>query len=408
MTNKRFCLLTLIVALTMTAVAQETESMYAKFDFTTGDVHYIGETPSDTKGWVYDEIFTSNSISLEAVTGNSPSRIYADNNRGNCFVIYKDGLLTVRAPQGMAVTKVEFEMAGNSNIKKFSSSSGSISDLTWNGNAEGVRFTQGATSYLASIAVTIAEKDGNTVTLPAFEYADCQNIAAFNALADGQRARVRISDAQVIGKSSDGVTTAWIQDATGGAAVRYSSIVDKLEVGKSISGSFIVNKSNNLMRETEGTADSEVQLQDMQGDYYIVEGTITDVNVPENLNRLVKITGASFAATSASAGILTQGDVKIAVNNGSASSIDALYKIEDTWVKDETKMDDVTILAILSAKNTTTNQLLPLSMTSGSATGITSVKTSTPMESIYNLMGVRISQLKRGINIVNGQKVMVK
>lgn len=286
--------------------------LFCAFDFTTGDVHYIGETPSDTKGWVYDEIFTSNSISLEAVTGNSPSRIYADNNRGNCFVIYKDGLLTVRAPQGMAVTKVEFEMAGNSNIKKFSSSSGSISDLTWNGNAEGVRFTQGATSYLASIAVTIAGNDGNTVTLPAFEYADCQNIAALNALADGQRARVRISDAQVIGKSSDGVTTAWIQDATGGAAVRYSSIVDKL------------------------------------------------------------------------------------------------YKIEDTWVKDETKMDDVTILAILSAKDTTTNQLLPLSMTSGSATGITSVKTSTPMESIYNLMGVRISQLKRGINIVNGQKVMVK
>ena len=33
---------------------------------------------------------------------------------------------------------------------------------------------------------------------------------------------------------------------------------------------------------------------------------------------------------------------------------------------------------------------------------------ATPMESIYNLMGVRISQLKRGINIVNGQKVMVK
>ena len=84
--------------------------LFCAFDFTTGDVHYIGETPSDTKGWVYDEIFTSNSISLEAVTGNSPSRIYADNNRGNCFVIYKDGLLTVRAPQGMAVTKVEFEM----------------------------------------------------------------------------------------------------------------------------------------------------------------------------------------------------------------------------------------------------------------------------------------------------------
>lgn len=42
------------------------------------------------------------------------------------------------------------------------------------------------------------------------------------------------------------------------------------------------------------------------------------------------------------------------------------------------------------------------------ATGGTNVKTFTPMERIYNLKGVRINQLKRGINIVNGQKVMVK
>ena len=387
---------------------EDQHATYAKFDFTIGDLHDIGETAADTKGWIYDETFTSYFISLETVTGTSPSKNYADNNRGNCFVIYKDGLLTVRAPKGMAVTKVEFEMAGNSNIKKLSPSSGSITDLTWTGNAEGVRFTQGATSYMASIAVTIADKDENTATLPAFEYVDCENIAAFNALADGQCARVRMTDAQVIGKSADGISTAWIQDATGGAAVRYSSIVGKLEEGKRIFGSFIVKKSSNMMRETEGTGDSEVLPQEMQGDYYIVEGSITDINVPENLNRLVKITGASFAATSASAGNLTQGDATIAVNNGNASSIDLLHKIEDTWVKGETTMENVTILAILSAKNTTTNQLLPISMTSEPTTGITNVKTFNQIESIYNLMGIRMNQLNRGLNIVNGQKVMVK
>ena len=381
---------------------------YAKFDFTTGELREIGETSGDIKGWIYDEKFTSYFISLEAVTGTSPSRNYADENRGNCFVIYKDGLLTVRAPKGMAVTKVEFEVAGNSNIKKLVPSTGSISDLTWTGNAEGVRFTQGATSYLATVAVTVAEKDENTSTLPAIEYIDCQNIAAFNALADGQCARVQITDAQVIGKSSDGITTAYIQDATGGAAIRYSSIVGKLEEGKRIFGSFTVKKSSNMMRETEGTANSEVLPQNMQGDFYVVEGNIADINVPENLNRLVKITGATFAATSKTAGDLTQDETTIAVNNGGASDITCLHKIDQEWVKDETKMENVTILAILTAKNTTTNQLLPISMTSEPATGITNVKTFNHMESIYNLMGVRMNQLKRGLNIVNGQKVMVK
>ena len=392
---------------------EDQHATYAKFDFTTGELHYIGETAADTKGWIYDEKFTSYFISLEAVTGTSPSKNYADNNRGNCFVFYKDGLLTVRAPKGMAVTKVEFEMAGNSNINKVSPSTGSITDNTWTGNAEGVRFTQGATSYLASVAVTVADKDENTSTLPDIEYVDCQNIAEFNALADGQCARVRITDAQVIGKSSDGISTAWIQDETGGAAVRYSSIVGKLEEGKRIFGSFTVKKSSNMMRETEGSGNSEVLPQEMQGDYYMVEGTLADINVPANLNRLVKITGASFAATSATAGNLTQDNATIAVNNGGASAIDALHKIEDTWVKGETTMDNVTIVAILSAKNTTTNQLLPITMQEAEPTGVKEVSVERLAVSNgvwYDLQGRRLAKkpTAKGIYIVGDNKVVVE
>ena len=91
-----------------------------------------------------------------------------------------------------------------------------------------------------------------------------------------------------------------------------------------------------------------------------------------------------------------------------ASDITCLHKIDQEWTKDETKMENVTILAILIAKNSTTNQLLPISMTSEPETGITNVNAPNHMESIYNLMGVRMNQLKRGLNIVNGQKVMVK
>jgi hypothetical protein len=124
---------------------------------------------------------------------------------------------------------------------------------------------------------------------------------------------------------------------------------------------------------------------------------------------VVKITGASFVATSATAGTLTQGDATITVNNGNATANQMLHKITDTWTKDVTKMDNVTIVAILTGKSATENQLLPISMTEETSTGISSVSVS-DMDNvqIYNLQGVRMNSLQKGINIVNGRKVVIK
>ena len=86
-----------------------------------------------------------------------------------------------------------------------------------------------------------------------------------------------------------------------------------------------------------------------------------------------------------------------------------LHKITDTWTKDVTKMDNVTIVAILTAKSATENQLLPISMTEETSTGISSVSVSN-MDNvqIYNLQGVRMNSLQKGISIVNGRKVVIK
>jgi len=388
---------------------EDQHANYANFDFTTGDLRYIGESASDTKGWIYNETYSSYFISLQAVTGTSPCRIYADNNRGNCFVFYKDGMLIVRAPKGNAVTKVEFTVAGNSNLNKVVPSSGAIEGLVWTGNAEAVRFVQGATTYLANVAVTTAEKDESTAVLPALEYVSCANIADFNALEDGALARVQISDAQVIGKSADGVTTAWIQDATGGASLQYTSINDKLEEGKRIFGSFIVKKSGNQMREAEDGANSEALPQDLDKDLYVVEGTLAEVNVPENLNRLVRIKGASFVATSKSAGNLTQGDATIGVDNGIANSINRLHKIDEEWTKDETTMENVNILAILFPKNATSNLLLPISMVEEEYTGINQISTASVKDlNIFDLNGRRVNKPVRGLYIIDGKKVVGK
>ena len=282
--------------------------------------------------------------------------------------------------------------------------------MVWTGNAEGVRFTQGGTTYLAKAIVTLAAKGEATTALPAIEYTECADIAAFNALENGTYANVTLTDAEVTGVSADGYSTVFIQDATGGCWIQYTSLNGQLQEKTKVSGTVYVVKrvasGNTQMKEAEDTPKSKLTATAIR-DYTIVEGTLAEVNVAANLNKVVKLTGASLEETSATAGKLTQGDVTIDVNNGSATANQQLHKISE-WAKD-TKLENVTIVAILVAKSATTNQLLPISMTDNALDGIANVAADADgATTIYSLQGVRQSSLKKGLYIVGGKKVMVK
>lgn len=390
------------------AQAQATE---VTFDFTsTGIRENIGTAMTDVKGYIYNETFAADNVTLQITGGSAPSRIYTDTNRGQCLVTYKDyTTLTFKAPEGYAITKIVFTAAGNSNIKNFTCSGGTINDMTWTGNVEGVRFKQGGTTYLANVIVTLAAKDASTTVLSNLGYTECANIAAFNALAAGTYARVTLTDAEVTGVSADGYSTFFIQDATGGCWIQYTSLNAKLAEKTKVNGFVYVvarpSSGNVQMKEAETTINSEITATEI-GDYTIAEGTLAEVNVAANLNKVVKITGATLEETSATAGTLTQGDVTIVVNNGTETANQQLHKIAD-WAKD-TKLENVTIVAILVAKSATENQLLPISVTTG-GTGIANVNAANADNvAIYNLQGVRMNQLQRGLNIVNGKKVVIK
>ena len=402
---------TLLIALiALMAIPASAEDV--TFDFTSPTIREnIGTAMTDVNGYIYNETFTAGSVTLQVTAGSAPSRIYVDANRGQNLVTYKEyTTLTFKAPEGYAITKIEFGAAGNSNINNFKASSGAIEGMTWTGNAEGVRFAQGGTSYLANAVVTLAAKDGDTATLPAIEYAECANIAAFNALEAGTYAKVTLTDAEVIGKSADGYSTVWIQDATGGCWLQYTSLNDQLNEMTKMNGTVYVVKrvtsGNPQMKEAEDTPKGVIETTGISS-YTIVEGTIAEVNVAANLNKVVKIKAATLEETSASAGKLTQGDVTIDVSNGTATGNQQLHKIAD-WAKD-TKLENVTIVAILVAKSATANQLLPISVKVGEVTGIATIAQSSSDETnIYNMQGVRLNKLQKGLNIVNGKKVMVK
>ena len=324
----------------------------------------VGTSLTDVNGIVYNETFTADGATLQVTAGSAPSRIYVDANRGQNLVTYPQyATLTFKAPEGKAIVQIDFTAAGNSNINKLTPSSGAVEGMVWTGNAEGVRFTQGATSYLANAVLTLVDKTDETAALPAIEYTECANIAAFNALAAGTYAKVTLTNAEVIGKSADGYSTVWMQDATGGCWIQYTSLNDKLTEKTKVNGTVYAvlraNSGNTQMKEAEATLQSELNATAIES-YTAVAGTIAEVNVAANLNKVVKIAADSLVMTSASAGKLYVGETSIEVNNGPATANQQLCKIAD-WEID-TKLENITIEAILVAKSATANQLLPISI----------------------------------------------
>jgi len=348
--------LTALMALPLTVSAQE-----VVFDFTSQTIREnIGTAMNDTKGWIYNETFSVSDVTLQITAGSAASRIYVDNNRGQNLVTYKDyTTLTFRAPEGKAITSIAFTAAGNSNINNFTASSGAIEGMTWTGNADGVRFQQGGTSYLAKAVVTLAAKDEATTALPAIEYTECANIAAFNALAAGTYAKVTLTDAEVTGKSADGFSTVWIQDATGGCWIQYTSLNGNLQENTKVSGTVYTVKRNDVgkdahMKEAEDTPNSNLTASAIT-DYTVANcATIAEANAKPNM--VVKISGAKFTANSTTAGTLTLGEATVKVNNGSATANQQLHKLAD-FVKDET-LENVTIVGI----NTVAYGILPISL----------------------------------------------
>ena len=396
-------------------VAAGTQPTEVTFDFSNGSLMAPGTKLTDPAGFIFNKTFTVDNVALQVTAGSAQSAIYTDNNRGTCLAMFPMyAMMGITAPEGYAVTKIDFTQAGNGDLN-MTPAVGTVEDHTWTGNADVVYFTmpqKQGTAYLSKVTVTLAAKNAETVTAT-IEYTECANIAAFNALEEGTPAKVTLTDAEVMGISANGYGTAWIQDATGGCLIQYCSLIENLQEKTKLNGVIYVilrkNNGNSQMKDAIHTPQSSLTAEAIS-DFTMVEGSLAEVNVAANLNKLVKITGASFVATSATEGTLTQGDATIAVSNGSATANQQLHKITDTWVKNETKMENVTIVAILTGKSATANQLLPLSMVEETGTGIEDVQRSTfnIQHSIYNLQGIRLNSLQKGLNIVNGKKVVIK
>ena len=114
-----------LVPISEDAIVAYVQPTEVTFDFSDPNFREnIGESLTDVKGNIYNETFTADGATLQITCGSATSKIYVDANRGQNLVTYKEyTTLTFCAPEGYAITKIEFTAAGNSNINNFSASS---------------------------------------------------------------------------------------------------------------------------------------------------------------------------------------------------------------------------------------------------------------------------------------------
>lgn len=400
-------------------VAAGAQPSQATFDFSDETLHTIGTAIGDQSGWIVNDTFTRDGVSLQVTGGSAPSRIYKNADKGTILSMFMEyATLTFNAPEGKAITKIEFTNINADTQFNLTPSSGAFTGKTWEGNAEGVRMLNNKSPQITTIVVTLADKTADTQALAPISYTELDNLADFSALENGTYAKLTLTDAEVTGISADGFSTAWIQDATGGAWVQYTSLNNQLKENTKFSGTIYAVKrkasGNPQIKETEDTPYSELTFADLS-EPTALEGTISELNVPENLNKVVRISGVNIEFTTVNdktqSGTITQGDATLTISNGISTSNQLLHKLGD--VEAGQKYENVTVTGILvgtSNTDATKNQLLPIAITTG--TSIHSLSSQSSMtngqRSIYNLQGVSLDKMQKGINIVNGKKLVVR
>ena len=326
----------------------------------------------------------------------------------------KGAMLRLTAPEGKSIVEVKVVQnlpESATNFVKWEVDKGAgtwnLDTKTWTGNATSVRFSATGATYINSITVTLADKTGETITPDPDQYtAEVSTLADFNALADGTLAKLTLTNAVI----TSGMINEWgcyVQDATAGAHF-YCTGLD-LKVNDVLNGYVYVTKSKQTMGSriamAEDTNADNLTIT-ANGTFEPVSGSINEVNIAANVNKVVKLSGVAVKGTSKTAATVTDVDgTTIAINNGTTNAAPYVIKEEMTNI-DYAK---ATVVAILYGSSATENKLYPLSISEDSSDGIATINAINADDvQIYNLQGVRLNSLQRGVNIVNGKKVVIK
>lgn len=398
------------------------------FDFLNNNLNLpYGQqgTPSEVKaGDLSGKSITQDGVVLNFVSpATLPTRYYLNGNRGLQYQNQTGGQMRVTAPKGYAVTEIVSKGNKSVNAKTgaityqnswtVNKGGGSLTSAnqetqTWTGNAESVRLNSG-TCYIEEFKVTIAPVNSETLLRAdevADNYTEVNGLTAFKDAANNTLVKLTLTDA-IITSGMINEEGFYVQDATGGAHFYYTGL--EFEIGDVLNGTIYVKKSTmtpgNRIVMTEETNVAGLTIT-KNGTVTPTEGTIAEINVAENNCRIVKLTGVKVKGTEETKATVTDdNNNEIIINNSKVNNYP--YVIKETLATID--YTNATVVGILVATANSGNQIMPLSIT-GTANGISEINAdfNAADVKIYNLQGVRLNQLQRGLNIVNGKKVVIK
>ena len=230
-----------------------------------------------------------------------------------------------------------------------------------------------------------------------------QGLAAFSAVKSDELVKLTLTNAIITSDMINGWGH-YVQDATAGSHF-YCTGLD-LEVGDVLNGVVYVKKNVQKMGSricmTEAT-NKEGLIITKNGSYEPITGTIAQINVSENLCRVVRLAGVALKGTSETAANATDGTNTIVINNGKTNYFPYVIK-ESLEAIDYT---DATIVGILFGTNSEGNKIMPLSIKNNDPSGIQTLKYESPTDgTYYNLNGQRVERPTKGFYIHNGKVVI--
>jgi|GEM_PF-2422024 len=232
----------LAVALICSTASAETTITINVADSTQWTASQSGAT---TAGNFNENFVISQSGATVTVTPSAyvaANQIWSSSASGNVLRVF-DGFLYVDAVEGQSIRKVTF--TAKTWVAGFEPNTGSFTDAStkgkvWEGNATRVEFYNGTgkTNAIQQIDIVIDEKNSETVTPDATSsLTELANIAAFNALSDGDRGLLTLSDAVVTAVQGD---SAVVEDASGAAIIYYKPESPTFAVGDKLNGTIAV------------------------------------------------------------------------------------------------------------------------------------------------------------------------
>lgn len=340
--------------------------------------------------------------------------------RGTYFQMIKGGQMRITAPEGYAITKVEFAYNPSENTNTgaiayqtnltLEKGGGTLANdkSNWMGNAKSIRFGASGAVYLNSIIVTLATANSETAEATYDTYAqEVSTLKDFNALADGTLVKLNLNNVVVTAGMNNELGN-YVQDETAGAHFYCTGLT--FNVNDVLNGYVYVKKSNQPLpgpriAQTEETNAENISVT--SGSYEPIEGTkVADLKKADNVLKVVKLTGVAVKGSAETTAKITDSDNgTLEISNGKTNYAPYVYRDNLTAI-DYSK---ATVVGILYGPSSS-QKLYPLSITDETATAITDIKTTEDAENvvIYNLQGVRLNKFQKGINIVNGKKVVIK